>query len=148
MAAPSPPPWPVILDLTMTSKKEQLVSAQVVLKSASGKSSDGKTAITAANIADYSPSPDTVAAAAAGFKDAGFKVGNMVGNSFSVTAPKSTFEKFFKIKLQVGTRGDLKIAGAKSVLDELPLKALPEDLSQFVAAVTFSTPPDFGPSGY
>lgn len=150
-AAPSPPlRGGVILDFTMPSKKEQLVSAQVGLKSASGKSFDGQTAITAENIADYSPSPDTVTAAAAGFREAGFEVGNMVGNSFSITAPKSTFEKLFKIKLQAEDRGDVKLAGAKGASEgyELPLKALPEDLSQFVAAVTFSPPPDFGPSNY
>lgn len=134
----------------MPSKKEQLVSAQAVLKSASGKSFDGQTAITAENIADYSPSPDTVAAAAAGFSEAGFEVGNMVGNSFSITAPQSTFEKFFKIKLQAEDRGGLKVAGAEGASEgyELPLKALPRNLSQHVATVTFSPPPDFGPSNY
>ena len=120
------------------------------MKSASGKSFDGQTAITVENIADYSPSPDTVAAAAAGFKQAGFEVGNMVGNSFSITAPSSTFEKSFKIKLEADNRGGLKVAAAKSAHKgyELPLKALPVDLSQFVVAVTFSPPPDFGPSSY
>jgi hypothetical protein len=131
----------------MPSRKDQLVSAQVVLKSASGKSFDGQTAITAENIADYSPSPDTVAAAAAGFKQAGFEVGNMVGNSFSITAPSSTFEKSFKIKLEADDRGGLKAKSARQGY-ELPLKALPGDLSQFVVAVTFSPPPDFGPSSY
>lgn len=134
----------------MPSRKEQLVSAQVALKSASGKSFDGQTAITTENIADYSPSPDTVAAAAAAFKEAGFEVGNMVGNSFSITAPISTFERFFKIKLRAEDRGGLKVAAAKGAAEgyELPLKALPERLSQYVAAVTFSPPPDFGPSSY
>lgn len=122
----------------------------MALKSASGKSFDGQTAITAENIADYSPSPDTVAAAAAGFKKAGFEIGNMVGNSFSITATKSTFEKFFKIKLKADDRGGLMVAGAKDAPAsyELPLKALPKDLLQFVAAVTLSPPPDFGPSSY
>jgi hypothetical protein len=134
----------------MASKKEYLVSAQAVLKSASGRSFDGHTAITAESIADYSPSPDTVAAAAAGFSEAGFEVGNMVGNSFSITAPKSTFEKLFKIKLQAEDRGDVKVAAAKGATEgyELPVKALPQKLSQFVSAVTFSPPPDFGPSSY
>jgi hypothetical protein len=134
----------------MPSKKEQLVSAQVALKSASGKAFDGNTAITSENIADYSPSPDTVAAAAAGFQRAGFEVGNMVGNSFSITAPRSTFEKFFKIKLQSKDRGGLKVAASSGVPEsyELPMKALPKDLAQHVAAVTFSPPPDFGPTSY
>lgn len=134
----------------MPSKKVQLISAQVVLKSASGKSFDGKTAITSENIDDYSPSQDSVASAAAGFSEAGFEVGNMVGNSFSITAPKSTFEKFFKVRLQAKERGDVKVAAAKDATAgyELPLRALPRNLSQVVVAVTFSPPPDFGPSSY
>lgn len=134
----------------MPSTKTQLVSAQAVLKSGSGKSFDGQTAITAENIADYSPSPDSVTAAAAGFREAGFEVGNMVGNSFSITAPKSTFEKFFKIRLKAEDSGEVKLASAPDTGGgyELPLKALPRNLSQVVAAVTFSPPPDFGPSSY
>jgi hypothetical protein len=134
----------------MPSKKEQLVSAQVALKSASGKAFDGNTAITSENIGDYSPSPDTVAAAAAGFQRAGFEVGNMVGNSFSITAPRSTFEKFFKIKLQAKDRGGLQVAASSDTPEsyELPMKALPKDLAQHVAAMTFSPPPDFGPTSY
>jgi hypothetical protein len=120
------------------------------LKSASGKSFDGQTAITAENIADYSPSHTSVTAAAAGFRAAGFEVGNMVGNSFSITAPKSKFEKFFKIKLQEMDSGEVQLASAPDDggPHELPLKALPRDLAQLVAAVTFSPPPDFGPSSY
>ena len=134
----------------MPSKKGQLISAQVVLKSASGKSVDGKTAITSENIADYAPSPNTATSAAAGFREAGFEVGNMVGNSFSITAPKSTFEKFFKIKLRAEERGDVKVTAAKGATEgyEIPLKVLPGNLSQLVDAVTFSPPPDFGPSNY
>jgi len=134
----------------MTSKKTQLVSAQVVLKSASGKSFDGQTAITAENIADYSPSHTSVTAAAAGFRAAGFEVGNMVGNSFSITAPLSKFEKFFKVELQEKDSGEVQLASAPDDggLHELPLKALPRSLSELVAAVTFSPAPDFGPSSY
>jgi hypothetical protein len=139
-----------MLNPSMASKKEQLVSAQVALKSASGKAFDGNTAITSENVGDYSPSPDTVSAAAAAFKEAGFEVGNMVGNSFSITAPRKTFEKVFKIKLQAEDRGGLKVAASTGVPEsyELPLRTLPRDLLKLVAAVTFSPPPDFGPSSY
>jgi len=140
----------VILIQPMPSKSKQLISAQVALKSASGKTYNERTAITAENIAAYAPSADTVTEAGAGFKRAGFEVGNMVGNSFSITAPKGTFEKFFKIKLEADDRGGVKIKGTETTPGEyeLPLKALPPDLSRYVAAVTFSPPPDFGPSSY
>ena len=134
----------------MPSSDARLVSAQVVLKSASGKKVDGHTALTSENIAEYSPSAATVTAAAEGFRQAGFEVGNMVGNSFSITAPKSVFEKFFKIKLKAQDRGDVKVRAAKGASEgyELPVKALPRNLSQLVDAITFSPPPDFGPSSY
>ena len=134
----------------MTSKNTPLVSAQVVLKSASGKSIDGETAITSENIADYSPSSDSLTAATAAFSEAGFVVGNLVGNSFSITASKSTFEKFFKAKLKAEDRGDVKVFAARGATEgyELPLDSLPQKLAQHVSAVTFSPPPDFGPSSY
>jgi hypothetical protein len=61
-------------------------------------------------------------------------MGDMVGNSFSITAPESTFERVF------GTRG----AGSL----ELPLHALPKTLTDHVEAVTFTPPPDFGPTNF
>jgi hypothetical protein len=134
----------------MPSKKEKLVSAQVALRSGSGKAFNGETAITSENIADYSPSADTVRAAGAAFKKIGFEVGDMVGNSFSITAPQSTFEKVFKIKLQEDDSEGLKVAASSEVPAgyELPLKALPNELLQHLVAVTFSPPPDFGPTSY
>ena len=134
----------------MATKKEKLLSAQIALRSASGKSFDNKTAITSENIADYLPSPDTVAAAQKAFAGAGFDVSNAVGISFSITAPASTFEKVFKINLRPDNRGGVKVTAAKGRDEsyELPVKALPEELAQYVAVATFSPPPDFGPTNY
>lgn len=138
------------MDRNMSPRTKQLVSAQVALKSASGKPFPGQSPITTANIADYAPAADTVTAAAARFREAGFEVANLGGNSFSITAPRSAFEKFFKMKLRSEDSGGMKVAATRGVSEgyELPLQALPQDLSQLVAAVTFTPPPDFGPTSY
>ena len=133
----------------MALKNKKALSAEIILRPASGKAFDSQTAITSENIAEYLPSPDTVAAAQRAFNRAGFDVGNAVGMSFSITAPASTFEKVFKVKLARTERGGVKAriqGGAQSY--ELPITALPSELAKDVVAATFSPPPDFGPGNY
>lgn len=84
------------------------------------------------------------------FEEAGFTVGNLVGNGFSITAPAATFEKLFKVKLQSGEKGSVTAAQGKKGGEsyELPVHALPKETAHRIAAVTFTPPPDFGPTGY
>jgi hypothetical protein len=103
------------------------ISAQVVLRA--------KGPITAATLAANQPPKDAVEAASKLFREAGFKLGPYVGISFSISGSRSLFEKFF------GTRLD-KLQGY-----ELPLDSLPKDAVALIEAVTFTPPPDFGPSG-
>jgi hypothetical protein len=74
------------------------------------------------------------------FAAAGFSVGPLVGNSFSITGAVSRFEEFFNVR-----------AGQKSPrpfpVDELPLSALAPALREHVESVLFTRPPDFGPAG-
>lgn len=133
----------------MAMKKEELLSAEIVLRPASGKPFDTQTAITSENIAEYLPAPDTVAEAQRAFTEAGFEVGEPGGMSFSITAPARTFEKVFKVKLARTDRGGVQASvqgGAQSY--ELPVTALSRELAKDVAAATFSKPPDFGPTDY
>jgi hypothetical protein len=148
----------------MGLKKNQIVSAQVVLKPASGKVYDSQTAITSENIALFLPSPEAVPSAQRAFAEAGFSVDNAVGNSFAITAPVITFEKFFGTKLSGDARGGVKAApkalgkagtrkqapaGEESTAGrELPLSELPENVSRHLAWVTFGEAPDFGPTSY
>jgi hypothetical protein len=133
----------------MATKKTGQVSAQVALRSASGKSFRDQP-VTAANISEYLPAAETVNAAQARFQELGFEVANAFGNSFSITAPRGTFEKVFKVKLKHTDSGGVQAmsADAKEADYELPLDALPKDLKQNVEAATFSPPPDFGPTNY
>ena len=123
----------------MAAKKEEpTLSAQVLLKPESGRELTGESAITTETLGQYQPSPEAAERVRKRYARAGFEVGPLVGISFSITAPASAFEKVFKTRIREAGKGDL----------ELPKKALPRELAEDVAAVTFTPPPDFGPTSY
>jgi len=134
----------------MPRKTQKSLSAEVALRSASGKSFNGQTAITSENIADYLPSTELVEKARRTFTELGFEVSEPAGLGFSITAAASVFKKVFKIKTTSDERGGIKAVSATGAEGsyELPLKALPRELAQLVSAVTFSPPPDFGPGNF
>ena len=128
--------------------REQVVSAQVVLGPASGNRVDDPARVTAESIDEYTPSPEAVTVVKRFFRDAGFDVGKMVGNSFSVTASHITFERVFQSKLHC-TEGIVRVAnGDDGEIYELPLVVLPQSIYRDVLAVTFTPPPDFGPTNF
>lgn len=114
--------------------EKKLLSAEVALRSASGKSFTGQTAITSENVADYVPAREVVEKARRAFAELGFEVSEPAGIGFSITAPASVFRKVFKTK----TLPD----------DELPKAALPKELAEDLVGVSFSPPPDFGPGNF
>ena len=131
------------------TQEQQTVSAQVILRSASGKAPHGRAAITSETVEEYLPSPETVRQARAAFAAQGFQVGGVVGNSFSITAPVVTFERLFKMTLRSRAGGGVEAVNPGSVGSYgLPRSVLPEDLAQHVEAVTFTPPPDFGPGSF
>jgi len=127
-------------------QKEKLVSAQVVLRAASGIAPKDSAAITAANVAQYLPSPEAVQKATAAFAAEGLQVAPVVGNSFSITGTAGAFERIFKTTLRARTGGGIEAVGPGDTgSEELPCDALPKEVARHVAAVTFSRPPAFGP---
>ncbi len=135
----------------MATRKKETLSAQVMLRSAGGKAPGARTAVTSENVHEYTPAPETAEAARRAFAEAGFEVGALVGNSFSITAPSGTFEKVFKVKTSRGEAEGVRASAASGGGEagyELPLDELPAGLARGVAAVTFSPPPDFGPSNF
>jgi hypothetical protein len=134
----------------MAPKSDQSLSAEITLRSASGKSFDSQTAITSENITEYLPSPEVVEKARRAFAKFGFEVSKPAGVGFSITAPASVFKKVFKIKTVPDGRGGVKAvaAGGGEGSYELLVKALPKELAQYVAGATFSRPPDFGPGNF
>jgi hypothetical protein len=81
------------------------------------------------------------------FKEAGFDVGQIVTNSFSITASPEVFERFFDVNIEVTPAGKVTVMqrdGSSSL--NLPTAALPEHLRRRIQAIFFSKPPDFGPN--
>jgi hypothetical protein len=88
-----------------------------------------------------------VNAARQAFAKLGFEVGPFFGNSFSITAPVGTFERVFGVRLQGSARTGIAAvdqAGGASL--ELPVHRLPTEVARDIQAVTFTPPPDFGPT--
>ncbi len=133
----------------MTLREDEVVSAQVVLRPASGRQIDLETLITADNISQYEPSQETVEESSRAFRSLGFEVGSMVGISFSITAPARIFEYLFKVHLRRTNRGGIEYLSNDGVGRlELPLINLTEDLARHLHTVTFIPPPDSGPTDY
>jgi hypothetical protein len=125
-----------------------VLSAQVIVRSRSGKQIRGDTPITTRNLADYAPSAEDANFARTAFARAGFQTGNLVGISFSITAPAAMFESFFGAAINSDAKGRIKVAGAADPEGlEIPLGRLPEELAQRIVAVTFSPPADLHDGG-
>jgi|SRR4051812_6909849 hypothetical protein len=123
----------------MSEGRDAIVSAQALIRPASGERLSGDVAITVETLDRYRPSPQDVEAAREAFRAAGFEVGELVGISFSVTAPVSRFERFFAARLRVRPDGAVEVGSGGL---ELPLTALPPALAGRLVAVTFTPPAD------
>jgi hypothetical protein len=79
------------------------------------------------------------------FGQAGFAVGDLVANNFSITAPAATFGSFFRVQQETlsGIRSSQSVSAR-----ELPLEALPMQIRDKIAHVVFSRPLDFGPGAH
>lgn len=133
----------------MALDRQKVVSAQVVLRGASGRRPRGEIPITAANVGDFLPSSDSVTRATEAFARAGFQVGAVAGNSFSISAPVCTFEETFKARLRQKENGAIEVVSQGGEASyELPLSAVSNELAKPLESVTFTPPPDFGPTSY
>jgi hypothetical protein len=125
---------------------DPVLSALVVLRSAGGREPPAE-AITSETVAQDAPEPGAADAVAAFFRGAGFEVSAPVGISFSITAPRSRFEATFDERLEVeGGDRPTEVHTERGL--ELPRDVLPEDVRRHVRAVTFTPPPDFGPTSF
>lgn len=133
----------------MIISADEIVSAQVVLRSATGNPVDGSSVITVKTLGEYLPSPEAVARGMAFFTSQGFMVEAAVGISFSISAPAEIFVRQFGVNLCRSTDGGIKTCtGGEEGDYELPLDSLPEDIREITLAITFTPPPAFGPTGF
>ena len=126
-----------------------VLSAQVIMRSASGRTIDGRISITSDNLAEILPDPSAAAAAMEIFRSRDFVVGPIVGISFSITSTKEVFEEFFRSTVQEGEDGAFEFASAGVVIGhELPPEMIPNEIRKYVQTIVFPPPPDFGPKKF
>jgi hypothetical protein len=131
------------------AKKSLVISALIVMTPASGRMIDGSVVISAANVADFAPSPEAVRSVTAELRSKGFKIGPLVGISFSVEGTVRAFEEFFGTQIQLGKDGAYEfVTKRKTHGHELSKEDLPGALRKYVTAVAFPLPPDFGPTEF
>jgi hypothetical protein len=125
-----------------------LLSAQVILKPAGGGKAD--VPIVSSNVHQTLPSGDAIRLVQKAFADAGFDVGAAFANSFAITAPAKVFNKVFGTRIRRdAASGDTRAIGRRGGSSyELPLTVLPSQVARLIEAVTFTPPPDFGPTSY
>ncbi len=81
------------------------------------------------------PANDTAQRVIGAFVDAGFDVGPFIGISFAISGTAAVFDRTFGVDpLAEDFRGP-----------ELPIDWLGEEIAQYVAVVTITEPPAFGP---
>lgn len=133
----------------MRPKLEDIVSAQVTLRAASGKRPEARSIITAETLKEFSPSRATVARVVEQFRALGFEVGEMVGISLSISSPVRLFESVFQTRLgRLKTKGIQFLKADQSSSYELDPEKIPASLNEEVVSVTFTPPPDFGPTDF
>lgn len=119
----------------------RLLAAQVVLNSAPV---DAQSAVAARH---STPAAGSTSAATQAFAALGFRVGPVVGHSFSIEALARQFESSFGLAIERQADGSIVTrADPATPLSELPLHRLPPALRAAVRSVLFSKPPDFGPT--
>ena len=118
-------------------KISENISAEVILKSKSGKSFLATNLVTSENIDEFVADKNTISQATAILKDFGFTVLESE-TSISIVGPSDLFEKNFKIKLKI-SKDDL---GNLSVNLDKKL-TVPIALKNYVEAIIFPEKPEY-----
>lgn len=117
-------------------KETFLVSAEVILKSKSGRSlASGDVAITSDNIEEFRPTQESIKKATQGLQKLGFTV-SQGGVTLTIVGEQKLFEEVFKVKLTTK-----KVAGGIEVRANTEA-SIPHSLSDIVEQVVFIPPPE------
>jgi len=122
----------------MVDEGSNLVSAEVILKSKSGRSlTQQGIAITSENIEEFRPKQETIKEATHNLEKLGFRV-SQTGVTLTIVGEPAQFEKAFKVKLTTkkATAGIEVQTNNKEV-------SIPASLSNTVEKVVFIPPPEF-----
>ena len=117
------------------------VSAEVILKSKSGKSMiKNDIPITSKNIEEFRPSQHIIESATKYLERSGFTVTSN-GITITIEGKRSLFERIFKVRLTVDKSG---AAGGTNVRSDKEL-SIPPELSDIAERVIFVPQPEFFP---
>lgn len=131
----------------MPKRPAPAASALVVVRSPSGRLK-GHEQITAKTVREYLPAQATVSHLRAFFERAGFSVEAPGGLGFSIVGPNALFERVFGTKLVEEKQGAVRSLRTEHGELELPIARLPKKVASEIEAVTFTAPPDFGPTDF
>jgi hypothetical protein len=123
---------------------DDVLSALVIVRAASGRQLATADAIDASNLAEHAASPTAVSALQQAYGARGFDVGPFVGISFAIAARRSQFEREFGVLLSVGRDGAVTVRRqGRAPGSALPLDRLPASLREYIETVTFTPPAEF-----
>jgi hypothetical protein len=120
------------------TEKGSRISAEVILKSKSGRSmASGEENITAANIEEFRPAEETIKQTIIHLQELGFAV-SPGGITLTISGEPALFEKVFKVKIiKEKQHGDGIIIRTDRQI------SIPASLSHLVEKVEFTPPPIF-----
>lgn len=125
----------------MVQKTSPIISAEAILKSKSGRSlAHEDVAITAKNVAEFTPAPETIAKATSQFEQLGFTVSH-AALTLTLTGKPELFEKVFKVKLNL--EKEQQTGGV--IVHPMGELSLPDPLRDVVEEVVFPEPPELFP---
>lgn len=124
------------LPKTMTPENE-IISAEVILKSISGRSLTDDVPITSKNIKEFQPSQETINETSQIISKFGFRV--MPSNiTITIVGSKSLFEEVFDTKLEIdATTKEVYVKKSDRDL------TIPSSLRNLVEKVVFIPPPEY-----
>ena len=122
----------------MVTKNSKNISAEVILKSKSGKSFiDSNVNVTSKNVADFYPTKKTIEDAKRQLQQMGFRV-PISKITMTIEGEPKKFESIFKIKLQI----------SENKLNRLSISCqsdpvIPDSLKNFVEKIIFPEEPEY-----
>ena len=127
--------------MTIGQDSSVIISAEVILKSKSGRSlARAGIAITAENIEEFSPAPETITEATRRLEELGFTV-SQSGVTLTLLGKQLQFEEVFRTKLTL--EKDEPTGGI--IVHPSGELVIPDSLSNTVEKVVFPEPPEFFP---
>jgi subtilase family serine protease len=123
-------------DHIIMSNSDPIVSAEVILKSGTGRSlADEGVTITSENVHEFRPRPETITEASALLEHLGFTIPH-AGITLTITGKLSQFEQTFQVKLNV-RKADVGIA-----VQTDKEATIPPSISHVIEKVVFVPPPE------